>query len=244
VISLPFLIFAGLAWTQPPAMPPVSLAPDPQAGATAYHQHARAAVDEVLAAREFGGYGGPSLMSRMLRWLGRLLRSIGQILGELPRWLFWLLFAWLVLALLAILAHLLYVVVGLFGARGARAGSQGAAELGRGELYGIVDLNFDTAYRRARELLAAGHWAAATRHFYVAAILGLDRAGLIRFRQSKTNHDYVGELRPHPPEHDLFGRLTSQFELAVYGGRPPDAALCRNVAELVDALPHDELPAR
>lgn len=208
----------------------------------AYHQQARAAVNEILDRREFGGSGGESLLDRALGFIAQLLHSIGQAFAALPRWLFWLLFVWLVLALLAILAHLLYTVIGLFGARASHGASTGDIR-GHGELLGVVDLDFDAAYQRACALLAAGNWAAATRHFYVAAILGLDRTGLIHFRQSKTNHDYVRELRPYPSEHEAFGRLTREFELAIYGRQAPDAALCRGVAELVDSLPHDEHPA-
>lgn len=239
MIGLPLLVLAGLTWAQP-RIEPVAFATAPELRETDYHQQARTAADEVLAGREFGGSSGTSLLTRALHWLKQLLGSIRNALSHLPGWLFWLLFVWLVLALLAILAHLLYVVFGLFGARGSRTGSKAATGLRRGELLGITDLDFDAAYQRACALLTAGNWAAATRHFYVAAILGLDRAGLIHFRQSKTNHDYLGELLPHPPEHDVFGRLTRQFELIVYGARAPDAALCRGVAELVDALPHDE----
>ena len=103
---------------------------------------------------------------------------------------------------------------------------------------GIRDLDFDAVYAEARRLLAAGDWAAATRYLYVAAILWLDRQGCIAFRLSKTNRDYLQELRPAAQQQGLFCRLTGCFEPIVYGGQAATKSTTDDMASNVEGLFH------
>ena len=124
----------------------------------------------------------------------------------------------MLLTLAAILAHLIYTLVMLL--RGTSSPLRSNPKGGRiaGELLGIKDLDFDTVLAEARRLLAAGDWPAATRYFYVAAILWLDRQGWIVFKKSKTNRDYIDELASRARIQGSFRRLTADFEPIVYGG--------------------------
>jgi hypothetical protein len=151
-------------------------------------------------------------------------------------WAFWLLIIWLVLTLLAILAHMLYVLVGLFGDRtgGARSTIR-SADPARPWL-GLVDLDYESARQHAAELAVERRWSDAVKYLYMAAILRLDRAGLIGFRPTKTNRDFVRELARHPQQQAGFQRLTSRFEATAYGGRGADEARCREMTALLDAL--------
>lgn len=209
-----------------------------------YQREAREAVEEVLARREFAHlhadpHGG---FRAFLEWLRDAWRRTGAALDSLPRWAFWLIVAWMVLTLVAIVAHLVYTLVMLLRGSSRAALRRGTAERHQGELFGVRDLEFESVYERARDLLAEGNWGEAVRYLYVAAILWLDRTGRIAFRLSKTNWDYLRELRSDPQRHAQFRRLTERFEATVYGAERPSGDQCQTVASVVEGLVHEVAP--
>ena len=109
----------------------------------------------------------------------------------------------------------------------------------RGTSVVVAGVDFDAVIAEARRLLAAGDWPAATRYFYVAAILWLDRQGWIAFKKSKTNRDYIDELAPRARVQGSFRRLTADFEPIVYGGRPPQGSTIHDIATTVEGLLHE-----
>ncbi len=237
----------------------------------AFHNRARTAVHDVLATREFADlHLDPyAVWRRISEWIGGLFEGLARALGNLHDsipWLYWTIVSWMVLTLVAILAHLIYTLVTLIsGTKRGDPAAQGRHKIA-GELLGIQDLDFDKVYAEARRLLAGGEWAAATKYFYVAAILWLDREGAIVFKRSKTNCDYVAELgrgagvpalagrvevpiagRGTPiqappkggtPAQD-FRRLTELFEPIVYGGRQPTNSNMDDISNIVESLLHD-----
>jgi hypothetical protein len=226
------------------ALPAATAAEEPVVHA--YRDKARSAIREVLARREYADLqSDPYASTRaFLEWLAGLFQRVGDVLKRMPQWVLWTVFAWMVLALVAILAHLIYTLVMLL--RGTSSPLRGNFKRGRipGELLGIKDLDFDTVLAEARRLLAAGDWPAATRYFYVAAILWLDRQGLIVFKRSKTNGDYIGELALRSPIQDDFRRLTAEFEPIVYGGAAPTSSTIHDIATTVESLLHEPAGAR
>jgi hypothetical protein len=231
---------------------------------SAYRERARSAVRDVLAKREFANlHSDPNAGWRqILAWLESLIRAVGKVVRSMPEWLFWMVLTWMVLTLLAILGHLVYTLVMLLRGTSLPGGSRGKRDKISGELLGIKDLDFDSVYAEARRLLAAGDWSAATRYFYVAAILWLDRQGWIVFKRSKTNRDYVAELargagvpalagfsaQPPPkggtPAHATgreqgFRRLTELFEPIVYGGREPTNCTMNDISTTLEELLHE-----
>jgi hypothetical protein len=210
----------------------------------AYHAQARRAVDQVLAEREFAHlHADPYASGRaFLEWLRGIFRSIGNALGALPEWVLWLVVAWMVITLVAILAHLVYTLYLVLGSSSRTAAARARGARHEGELFGIRDLEFESVYERARALLAEGNWAEATKYLYVAAILWLDRQGRIAFRLSKTNYDYLRELRA-PDDQAQFRRLTERFEATVYGGMPANGPECERVASVVEGFVHEAAPA-
>jgi hypothetical protein len=104
---------------------------------------------------------------------------------------------------------------------------------------GIRNLDFETVYAEACRLLTTGDWPAATRYYYVAAILWLDRQGAIAFRPSKTNRDYIGELRAQTRLQSPFSRLTDRFEAVIYAGQAATASTSRDMADTVESLLHE-----
>jgi hypothetical protein len=226
-------------------LPPAAAAPADEAG-DAYREQARSAVREVLARREFADlHADPySLWRKILDWISGFFERVGGVLKAMPGWLFWVIFAWLVLTLAAILAHLIYTLVTLL--RGTSSPLRGSPKGGQvaGELLGIKDLDFDAVHAEARRLLAAGDWPAATRYFYVAAILWLDRQGWIAFRKSKTNRDYIDELASRAGIQGSFRQLTADFEPIVYGGFSPRSSTIQAIATTVEGLLHEPAGAQ
>jgi hypothetical protein len=162
-----------------------------------YHDRARSRIRDVLAKREYRDLHGSDSMAnlrQLLNWFSSLFNRLASVLRDLPEGLFWTVVIVMVLILVAILAHLTYSLIMLFRDPLRRPNNARGRGKITGELLGIQDLDFDKVYAEARRLLAAGEWAMATRYFYVSAILWLDREGLIVFKRSKTNSDYIAEL--------------------------------------------------
>lgn len=205
---------------------------------------ARALARQVLDTREFrGSQAAESWMQRLGHWLLETAKGVGQWFSDMPTWLVWLLTIWMVLALLAILAHMGWSLW-LMLAGPARGGTDSERARWAGDLLGIDDLDPQGVHAQALKLLQSGQWTQAVRWLYVAAILRLDLQGRIVFRPSKTNADYLRELRPHAPQQEQFRRLTQWFEQVVYGRTEPDADLCRAMAEAYQTLQPDEALAR
>ncbi len=245
------LILAATAAADAPRvqeLPTAAVSPSDQSG-NAYRQQARSAIEEVLARREFGDlHADPYAFWRMVRnWIASFFDRVHDVFKGLPEWLFWVIFVGMILTLLAILAHLIYTLVMLLrgtssSLRGDRKADPKAGRLA-GELLGIKDLDFDAVHGEARRLLAAGDWPAATRYFYVAAILWLDRQGWIVFKRSKTNRDYIDELASRARIQGSFRQLTAAFEPIVYGGRTPSGSTIHDIATTVEGLLHEPAAA-
>ena len=204
-----------------------------------YHTRARAVVNEVLAQREFAELEGSSWAQHIWKPVVEFFRDIPKLFDHLPGWLGYLLLAWILLTLLAILIHLFYVISGMLGGRDAKRNMN--AKTPR-ELHGVTDLDPDSVYAEARRRLTEQDWTGAVRYLYVAAILLLDRAGLLRLRESKTNRDYVLELAASPACRAPFESLTRCFENNIYGGRPANQAVCDEMTAQMEVLAHAQLP--
>ena len=211
-----------------------------EAGNT-YREQSRQAIREVLARREFADlHADPYAFLRMIsNWIERFVQRANDLLKGLPEWLFWTVLVWMLLTLAAILAHLIYTLVILLRGTSPSLSTHRKGRRIGGELLGIKDLDFDTVYAEARRLLTAGDWPAATRYFYVAAILWLDRQGWIVFKRSKTNRDYIDELASRAGIQGSFRRLTADFEPIVYGGFSPQSFTIQDIATTVEGLLHE-----
>jgi hypothetical protein len=204
----------------------------------AYHTATRETVNDVLNAAEFADLkrDAQSWWRAFFGWLEVVARGIGRLFDSLPSWLWWTIVLWMILTLLAIFAHFAYVLWGMIVSSASRRDSSDRSSGGRGELLGICDLEFDSVYRRAGELLTSHQWAEATKYLYVAAILWLDRQGWAAFKTSKTNRDYLRELANRPIPRSAFRGLTDRFESTVYGGAPSTAPHCQEMKTLLEQL--------
>jgi hypothetical protein len=93
-------------------------------------------------------------------------------------------------------------------------------------------------WRRAEELARGGNFLEAVRYLYLAVLSLLHRQRLLRYEPTRTNGEYVQQVRlapEAPPElHVPFQQLTALFELKWYGERDcpaGDYEACRALAE-------------
>jgi hypothetical protein len=83
-------------------------------------------------------------------------------------------------------------------------------------------------WQQADDLARGGRFLEALRSLYWAVLSLLHRQQLLRYETTRTNGEYVQQVRlaPQAPEelHPVFERLTALFELKWYGERACDAA--------------------
>lgn len=72
----------------------------------------------------------------------------------------------------------------------------------------------------AAQLARAGDFRSAIRRAYIALLCDLEQRGNVRLHRSKTNRDYLDELRPHQSLYPSFSVMTSAFEHVWYGQEP------------------------
>jgi hypothetical protein len=88
-------------------------------------------------------------------------------------------------------------------------------------------------WRRSDELARRGDFLAAVRTLYLAVLALLHQGGFIRYERTRTNGEYVDQLRPRKELHQPFVRLTGLFEVKWYGEwacEPEDYRACRELA--------------
>lgn len=91
----------------------------------------------------------------------------------------------------------------------------------------------DDLWQRAEELARAGNYRDGVRVLYLAVLAVLHRANLIRFEPTRTNGEYVRQLRPRADLGQPFRDLTRRFEQQLYGAatsRGEDFDVCRGLA--------------
>ena len=91
-------------------------------------------------------------------------------------------------------------------------------------------------WRQADELAQDGRWLEALRMLYLAVLALLHRADLIRYAQTRTNREYLEQLRARAQVYPPFEGLTEAFELKWYGEKscqPDDYQTCRALANRV-----------
>jgi hypothetical protein len=94
-------------------------------------------------------------------------------------------------------------------------------------------------WHRAEALARDGDFLAAVRHLYLAVLTQLHQADLIRYERTRTNGEYLRQLRGNEATGTLaepFGRLTQLFEQKWYGERAcaaQDYETCRALARFI-----------
>ena len=177
-------------------------------------EEVRKTLDRILSSPEYEGQlPKPDAAKTFWGWLGeqiaKLFRAMTS-LGEAAPAVFWGILILCLLVLAAIFAHGGVILVRTL--RASRAGGKGA-----GAPKGTRFEDAEALFEKARAAAARGEFTEAVRLCHRAALMGLDRRGLIRFQESLTSGDYRGQLRPHDSDRSLFVALTRIYEPAYFG---------------------------
>lgn len=203
-----------------PARPPVAqLRPDLQA---------------ILARPEYNQGDGQWLYNYLYRlwhstqvWYNEHLARYFERLHDVSPFLYWTIVAVAVAAVALLLYHVILTLKGAFGtlpkARGARPSAAGES----------FQTDPAALLAEADAAAAGGDFEQALRHLYLALIRNLDRHGLLRYDRSRTNYEYLREVRALAAVAGPLATLTAQVEAVWYGEQPAQLAYyqrCRDLA--------------
>ena len=175
----------------------------------------RERLDRILAGADYDTGESNAKRGSVLEWILRQIHKLLQSLtnlGELSPVLFWT----VLLVCLALLG-LILLHGGVVLSRALRASRAGGKlrdlpAVGPGDPRELL--------ARARAAAREGRREEALRLAHRAALLGLDRRGVLRFQESLTNGDYRRQLRARPRESEAFDALVRLHEPACFGKRP------------------------
>ncbi len=95
------------------------------------------------------------------------------------------------------------------------------------------------AVSHAQSLAHAGDFRTAMRYMYLALLLRLDAANLLRYDRALTNYEYLEQLRDNPQLRTQITPIIQTFDRVWYGNEPLDAAGFQAYAQQVAALPSE-----
>lgn len=135
---------------------------------------------------------------------------------------------------LMIVGALLVIAIVVYAARGIRRSilseRRVIAEAEQEETISAAEAN-DRAQADAR----AGDYRNAARHLYLASLLWLEEHGMLRYDRSRTNHEYLAQVRGKQV-HDVLVPVVNTFERVWYGHHSLDAQSFQDYEQQVAAL--------
>ena len=178
-------------------------------------------------------------------WLGRLFGSRTPAAGPLPR-----------LDISGLVEFLMWLLIAgaslILGGMGLRLWRQrpAATRPPASALPVVPDLESETIAAEqlpvddwqalARDLAERGEYRHAVRALFLACLAGLAEQEQIRLARSKSNRDYLNEVRRRSPDQpqrsETFSEIVRVFEGAWYGGRPVTPDRFADVAAAVERL--------
>ncbi len=164
-------------------------------------------------------------VGRAIAWLARIAEA-GPF-SELPSYLWWTIVAVSLLALVLILYHIIITFRILLAGTPRRRGEA--------QWVGQKRTSPEEALREAQNAAAAGDFELAVRRLYEAALLRLDRRGLLSYVPSRTNWENLRSLRS-PPLRGIVAPLTHDVDGIFYGGREATAQVYADCQERVSVL--------
>ncbi|PKM79804.1 MAG: hypothetical protein CVU89_16425 [Firmicutes bacterium HGW-Firmicutes-14] len=172
------------------------------------NEEVRAKLREILMSPEFFfSRWSSSLSDGIGAFLDRVLGSVASAVGSMGIAGYLFLFV-----LFAAVCFLVYYA----GSRISRAFNPDKSA--PGENSGVTAGADDTRLREmAVRFAEAGDYRNAVRHLYLSLLLFMDKRSLISFRQSKTNGEYLRELRTVSGDTDGFAVMSNFFERKWYG---------------------------
>jgi hypothetical protein len=181
----------------------------------------------VFAGPEFSNVASETVLSRVLNWIGELIRELMQLTGG-SRLLYYGVLVLAIALVLAVVARVLYV-----------AHARGAFVTGRRGLFaGAAALRQDDPRSLAQRLAAEGDYTAAAHALYAAILQSASREGLVRLHAAKTIGDYGREMRARASATLLttFREFARGYEYVVYGVGECDRARYERLQGLATRL--------
>ena len=176
----------------------------------------RAVLRAVFTAREYQWTrtGRSSTWAWLMEWFRRALEWLERLRLSFPIH-YYILLGILTLVLIAILVHLTWVV---------RRSLRPSVRLDSPVVMTgpIRDAAWHLA--EARRLSAAGRFAEALAHRFLAAVLDLDARRVLQFHPSKTPAEYAREARLDDAGRSELADLVASLYRHLFGGAPCDAA--------------------
>lgn len=164
-------------------------------------------------------------LGRFLDWLGRI--ATADPFGDLPLYLWWTIVAGCLLALALILYHIFITFRILLAGTPRRPRDV--------QWVSRKHVSPEEALREARDAAAEGDFELAVRRLYEAALLRLDRRGLLGYVPSRTNWENLRGLRSAPVR-TIMAPLTRVADSVFYGGREATAEVYADCQERVRTL--------
>jgi hypothetical protein len=134
----------------------------------------------------------------------------------------------MLIGLLLVVAIVIYAVRGI--RRSVLSERRAIAEAEQEETISAAEAS-DRAQADAR----AGDYRNAARHLYLASLLWLEEHGMLRYDRSRTNHEYLAQVRGKQVYDDL-APVVDTFERVWYGQRPLDEQGFQQYEQQVAAL--------
>lgn len=188
--------------------------PAAQSGA-ADPEEVRAAIDEILASREFAP--GSNVIERITTWIAEFLRSLlpdgfidPDTLGNVA-----LVVVWIVLA--AVAGLVVWAVVRAFRSRNPdhAVGAGAAAVAVESRARRVARLRGE-----ARAANARGEHVLALRLEFTALVCGLGERGDLEYRDAFTNRELLERGRPGREAEALLRPLVPELDRKSFGGEP------------------------
>lgn len=196
------------------------------------HAQERAAMQQILAGRDFSNLGAPSMreaaMEKLGTWLNRLYQSAVRIqarspwVGQIVEWGF----------VLAVCVGLAWGLLQLERRWRVRLSPEAS-----GPAAGAVSArDWQLWLHDARAAAAGGKWREAVHFLYWAAIARLEARRLWPADRARTPREYLALLAPEDPRRAGLAKLTASFERVWYGGRPAGEGEYQRAERLAIAL--------
>ncbi len=177
-------------------------------------KQARSTLKRVLAQNEYEPSFLDRLQQAILDFLSRIARSlpVSPIVGEV---IFWILVALAIVVFVAVLVYLTLRLVRYYTLQ--TTGTEPVREKQTTKTKQTAASLVEAAERAA----AAGNFREAFRSSYLAAILVLDGAKLVKYADGVTNWEYLRTLRNQPRAEltQTFQEMTHRFDELIYGKR-------------------------
>ncbi len=135
-------------------------------------------------------------------------------------WLLWVLCPLLIVLLAFVFAYAVRRFAA--GAEERKESRQGVAEILESDDAASTDA--DEWLEAARELARSGDYRRAYRAVFVALLLRLDRAGILRYERSRTNGEYLRGLRKQTALLEVVQPFANAFDARWYGHLPATEA--------------------